>query len=103
MQRVQPGELVRASTINGIIDRLPVASHTLDVQNTDTGAIVNLPSRNVPEPYRGSKLFQCAPSKLNGYPYAAVNMGSTLEDCLRGVVVHEGGAESSPVSAAVIY
>lgn len=75
----------------------------MDVSQTTAGTIINLPRRFRLDGKLLDKLFQCAPSNLSGYPYAAVNMGSTLDDCLRGVVVHEGGAESSPVSAAVIY
>jgi len=103
IQHVQRNEPIRASKINEIIDGQDIASSTLDVSKTDSGTLINLPSKFRIGGQTLDKLFQCGPTKLSGYPYTAVNMGSRLGDCLAGVVVHEGGGESSPVSAAVVY
>lgn len=103
IQHVQRNEPIRASKINEIIDSTEIGSDTLDVQQTDSGTQINLPQRFALDAREYEKVFSVRPTKLSGYPYAAINMGTSLQECLNAVKIHNGTNVMSPVSALVVY
>ena len=103
IEHVQRNEPIRASKINEIIDSAEIGSDTLDVIQSDSGTQINLPSNFSLEGDAYDKIFSVAQTTIKGYAYTAINMGTTIQECLNAVKIHNGTNVMSPVSALVVY
>lgn len=103
IEHVQRNEPIRASKINEIIDSTEIGSDTLDVIQSDSGTQINLPSNFSLEGDAYDKIFSVAQTTIKGYAYTAINMGTTIQECLNAVKIHNGTNVMSPVSALVVY
>jgi len=103
IEHVSPGQKIKAATVNQIIDSTRVESQSLDVQQTNSGTLINLPNEWRMDSNTRNRIFSVKQGQLSGYPYAAINMGTSLQECLNAVKIHNGTNVMSPVSALVVY
>lgn len=108
IEHVQPGQPVKASTVNGIIDSLNVESETLDVRQTSQGTLIDLPVDWDVRGERNDKIYSVAPCQrekgLSSRAYVSLNLGRSVGECLDSVVLHmEDGTRLHPLSAGVVY
>ena len=103
IEHVSPGQKIKAATVNQIIDSTRVESQSLDVQQTNGGTLINLPNEWRMDGNTRNRIFSVKQGQLSGYPYAAINMGTSLQECLNAVKIHNGTNVMSPVSALVVY
>ena len=103
IEHVSPGQKIKAATVNQIIDSTRVESQSLDVQQTNSGTLINLPNEWRMDGNTRNKIFSVKQGQLSGWPYAAINMGTSLQECLNAVKIHADDTVTSPVTALVVY
>ena len=103
---VSPGEGVKASTVNSLIEAVQGGgnmSPDLIVTGTRSGPQLVAPARTGSTDLRRDQIFDVENYLLSGWPMAKLKLGFRLQDALGAVNVHADGETLSATSAVVLF
>lgn len=103
---VNPGDAVRASTVNSIIDALAGGgnqSPDLLVTGAKGGAQFVAPAELGSTDLRWGTVFDVVNYTLSSWPMARLKLGFSVGDCTGGVAVHGDSGVRTAVSAVVVH
>ena len=104
---VRKGEVVKASTVNSIIDTIggnQSMSPDLNVTTTARGPQISMPSKYGGPNQKPDHILDVGRYMLSNWPMVKLQLGFKLEDCLGAIKYHRAdGTTSTPSYAAVVY